>query len=94
MPKFIDGTFLVLVGILAVLVAAAWARGGTELVFDGLGNGTQLLLKFGAVLVVSFLVAGVAEKLIPHESPWVQGAVTDHSIGGLPLSPISKTRTS
>jgi len=85
MPKFIDGTFLLLVAILAVLVAVAWVREGSQFALDGLGGGAQLLLRFAAVLVVSFLIAGLAEKLIPHE--WVRGALgVDAGMRGLLLA--------
>lgn len=66
----IDGTLLLLVAVLVGLVAAAWARGGAELVGRGLGDGGRMLVRFGPVLVVSFLAAGFAEILIPHA--WVR----------------------
>jgi uncharacterized membrane protein YraQ (UPF0718 family) len=43
-------------------------RGGTPLLFDGLGRGGTQLLRFAGLLILSFLAAGLAEVLIPREA--------------------------
>lgn len=65
-----DGTFLVLLGLLAALAVLAHARGGMPLVSAGLRGGIDLLVRFAPVILVSFLAAGFAERLIPQE--WVR----------------------
>ena len=72
-----DGTFFGMVAALVVLCALAYWRGGSDLVMEGLGSGGGLLQRFAALFVVAFLVAGVAEKLIPHE--WVRGALGEEA---------------
>ncbi len=66
----IDGTLLVLLAVLAGLAALAWSRGGGAAVAQGFGSGWDLLLRFGPVMVVSFLAAGFADLLIPTD--WVR----------------------
>ncbi len=73
--RLVDGTLLVMLGLLAALAVAAHQRGGGELVMTGLGGGGQLLLRYGLLIVVSFLAAGFAEVLIPRE--WVRTARGD-----------------
>jgi uncharacterized membrane protein YraQ (UPF0718 family) len=63
-----DGTFFSMLALLVVLTALAYSQGGTELVKDGLGGGFGMLQKFALLFVVAFLVAGLVEKLIPHET--------------------------
>jgi uncharacterized membrane protein YraQ (UPF0718 family) len=77
MMKIFDGSFWIVFGILVALCGVALARGGGALVGEGLGNGGRLLLRYGAVLVVSFLVAGLAEMLMPRE--WVSMALGERS---------------
>ncbi len=72
-PRVINGTFLVLVAVLAGLIALAHHQGGGELVGKGLGDGWSLLLRFAPIIAVSFLAAGFAEVLIPRE--WMRGAL-------------------
>ena len=72
-----DGTFFSMLGLLIVLVVLAYSRGGAELVQEGLGGGLDMLLKFALLCVVAFLVAGLAEKLIPHE--WVSRVLGEES---------------
>lgn len=62
-----DATFLVLTTLLVGLAALAWQRGGTELVSEGLAGGLRMLVRYGLVIAVSFLAAGLAEKLMPTE---------------------------
>jgi uncharacterized membrane protein YraQ (UPF0718 family) len=76
-PSVFDGTFFSMLALLGVLAAVAWFRGGSELVLEGLGSGGSLLQRFAALLVVAFLVAGIVEKLIPHD--WVGRALGENS---------------
>ena len=64
----LDGSFFVILAALVALSALAWWRGGSALLLDGLGKGGQQLVRFGAVLVLSFLAAGLAEVLIPRDA--------------------------
>ena len=73
----IDGTFWLMFGVLAVLTAIAWGRGGSEFVAEGWGDGLRMLLRFSLVLVLAFLVAGLAEKLVPHE--WVRSTLGEEA---------------
>ncbi len=66
----IDATFLLLLALLAGLGFLAYARGGTQLLSEGLRGGFDLLLRFAPLIVISFLAAGFAERLIPQE--WVR----------------------
>lgn len=68
--RVIDGTLLLLVALLAGLAVLAHARGGAEAVHEGLRGGVDLLLRFGPVIIVSFLAAGFTERLVPQE--WVR----------------------
>ncbi len=68
--RLIDGTLLTMLGLLLVLAGLAWMRGGSQLVLTGLSDGTGMLLRFLPLLVISFLLAGFAELLIPHD--WVR----------------------
>ncbi|MGH0030159.1 MAG: permease [Myxococcota bacterium] len=74
----IDGTFLLLVALLVGLGALSYARGGRSAVDEGLRGGVDLLLRFGPVIVISFLAAGFAERLVPQE--WVRARL-DHGSG-------------
>jgi uncharacterized membrane protein YraQ (UPF0718 family) len=61
-----DANLLVLVAVLAALCALAWWRGGEALVLRGFSGGASLLLRFGLVIVISFLAAGFIEALVPQ----------------------------
>lgn len=81
----IDGTLLTMVALLAALAALAHARGGTELVTSGLGEGGRMLIRFGPVIVVSFLAAGFADALIPTE--WVRARLgAESGLAGILLA--------
>ena len=71
--KVLDSNFWIVFGLLALLTGLAYARGGTPFVTESLGSGMKLFLRFGLVLFVSFLVAGLAEALMPRE--WVQSSL-------------------
>lgn len=75
--KIVDSNFWIVFGLLIALGGVAFARGGTPLLGEALGGGMRLFLRFGLVLFVSFLVAGLAETLMPRA--WVQGALGPES---------------
>lgn len=64
-PAVLDANLFFLVGVLALLCLLAWWRGGHELVTQGFSGGAGLLLRFGLVIIVSFLAAGFVEALVP-----------------------------
>jgi uncharacterized membrane protein YraQ (UPF0718 family) len=68
--RVIEPTLILLMALLCALAALAWRRGGEEMLREGLGAGWGLLLRFGPVIVVSFLAAGFADLLLPRE--WVR----------------------
>ena len=72
-----DTQLVLVLAILGVLIAVAWWRGGPALVGSGLGAGVDQLLRFGLLIVVSFLAAGLAQALLPRE--WIQGALGEES---------------
>lgn len=81
----IDLTLIALLALLAVLAALAWAQGGGEWVRKGLGSGWGMLLRFGPVIVVSFLAAGFADLLLPRE--WVRAQLgAESGLRGLLLA--------
>ena len=81
----IDGTLVAMLALLVALAAAAYARGGQDLLVTGLGEGGQLLLRFGLVIAVSFFAAGLASQLVPAE--WVQQHLgADSGMRGLALA--------
>ena len=77
--KIFDSNFWIVFGLLVVLGALAWGRGGAPLLGESLGSGLRLLLRFGPVIAISFLVAGLAEALMPRE--WVASALGEDSGG-------------
>lgn len=80
-----NGTLLFLLLALAALAYLAYARGGPELVQSGLRQGSDLLLRYAAIIAVSFLAAGFAEALIPRE--WVRETLgADSGLRGLFLA--------
>ena len=71
--KILDGNFWIVFGLLIALCGVAFARGGAPFLGEALGGGVKLFLRFGLVLFVSFLVAGLAEALLPRA--WVQSSL-------------------
>ena len=63
--------------MLVALSAIALGRGGAPLLSESYGGGIRLFLRFAPVLVVSFLVAGLAEALLPRE--WVSSSLGESS---------------
>jgi uncharacterized membrane protein YraQ (UPF0718 family) len=64
-----DGTLLALTAIVVALAWLAYARGGEELLRRGLGDGGMLLYRYGLLIVVSFLAAGLAGSVLPEQ--WI-----------------------
>jgi len=77
MMKILDGNFWIVFGLLIVLCGLALGRGGAPLLGEALGSGARLFFRFGAVIFLSFLVAGLAETLMPRE--WVSAALGEDS---------------
>jgi uncharacterized membrane protein YraQ (UPF0718 family) len=83
--KIFDNNFWIVFALLALLSGVAFLRGGTPLLSEGLGSGARLFAKFGAVIFLSFLVAGLAETLLPRE--WVASALGEEAgVKGLLLA--------
>jgi uncharacterized membrane protein YraQ (UPF0718 family) len=81
----IDGTLLFLIGVLVAVAALAWWRGGPELAAQGFASGWDSLLRFGPMIVVSFLAAGFADQLIPPE--WVRAQLgAESGLRGIALA--------
>ncbi len=75
--KMFDANFWIVLGLLIALCGVALGRGGTPLLGEALASGTRLFVRFGAVIFLSFLVAGLAETLMPRE--WVSAALGEES---------------
>jgi len=69
----LEGQFWFMLAVLVLLAGIAWSRGGAAELGTGLSGGADLLVRFGPVIVVSFLAAGIFQALIPTE--WVQSAL-------------------
>lgn len=67
------GSLLLIAIVVLALAAVAWARGGAELVGQGVSRGAGYLVEFGAVLGLSFLAAGLATVLVPEA--WMRAAL-------------------
>ncbi len=76
-PRKVDAQILLVLGFLAALAATAWWLGGWELVGRGLSGGAGLLWRFGILIVLSFLAAGLVEVLVPRE--WIRAGLGDGS---------------
>jgi uncharacterized membrane protein YraQ (UPF0718 family) len=75
--KIFDSNFWIVFGVLVALCGVAWGRGGAPLLHESLGSGARLFLRYGIVIFLAFLVAGLAETLMPRE--WVSGALGEDS---------------
>src|SRR5262245_29408122 len=73
----VDAQLLGVVVLALVLAALAFWRGGAALVRSGVDAGLGQLVRYGALIAVSFLAAGFAQVLIPRE--WIQGALGHES---------------
>jgi uncharacterized membrane protein YraQ (UPF0718 family) len=80
-----DAQLAFMVVLLGLLALVAYWRGGGELLRSGLGGGADMLLRFGLLIVVSFLAAGVAQALVPRG--WIEGALGQEAgFGGIALA--------
>lgn len=75
--KIFDSNFWIVFGLLIALMGLAVNRGGMPLLQEGIGSGTKLFLRFGLVIFLSFMVAGLAEILMPRE--WISSALGEDS---------------
>jgi len=75
--KIFDSNFWIVFGLLIALMGLAVNRGGMPLLQEGIGSGTKLFLRFGLVIFLSFMVAGLAESLMPRE--WISSALGENS---------------
>ena len=75
--KIFDSNFWIVFGVLIALCGVALGRGGTPLLHESLGSGVRLFLRYGTVIFLAFLVAGLAETLMPRE--WVSEALGEGS---------------
>ncbi len=75
--KIFDSNFWIVFGLLIALMGLAVNRGGMPLLQEGIGSGTKLFLRFGLVIFLSFMVAGLAESLMPRE--WISSALGEDS---------------
>lgn len=93
MARFgLDPSLALLLGVLLVLSGLTFARGGGAQLNEGLSHGLQLLVRYGLIIVVSFLVAGLVENLIPHD--WVEASLGDDSgVRGLVLASLAGALT-
>lgn len=62
----LDGALVGMLLLVALLAGVAWLRGGPEMLRAGFAGGLGLLTRFGLLLLVSFLAAGLVEVLIPR----------------------------
>ncbi len=86
--KVFDANFWIVFGLLVALAGVALGRGGTPLLGEALGHGGRLFLRFGLVIFVSFLVAGLAETLMPRA--WISAALGEQSgLRGLVLASVA-----
>jgi uncharacterized membrane protein YraQ (UPF0718 family) len=81
----LDAQFVGILAVALALAALAFWRGGAQLVRAGLDEGASQLLRYGALIAVSFLAAGFAQVLMPRE--WVQAALgQDSGLRGIVLA--------
>jgi uncharacterized membrane protein YraQ (UPF0718 family) len=74
---FLDSSLWIVLALLALLAALAYARGGAPLVQQGLEGGGRMLARFALVILVSFLAAGIAEVLLPQS--WMRSSLGESS---------------
>lgn len=72
-----DAQFLGILALVLALGALAFWRGGAVLLRAGLDEGVGQLIRYAALIAVSFLAAGFVQVLIPRE--WIQGALGHES---------------
>lgn len=80
-----NGVLLVMLGLAAVLALVAWSQGGSEQTLRGLSRGVDMMLRFGLLIAVSFLAAGLIETIVPNE--WIRDQLgADTGIRGFALA--------
>ena len=80
-----DGTLLVITAAVALLACFAYARGGGEMVRRGVADAGVMLYRYSLLIAVSFLAAGLASAVLPHE--WVRRSFGEGSgFGGILLA--------
>ncbi len=81
----INGVLFVMLALVAALALVAWSRGGTEQLSRGLLRGVDMMLRFGLLIAVSFLAAGLIETLVPRE--WIRDQLgADTGLRGFALA--------
>lgn len=66
----INGVLFVMLALVAALSVVAWSRGGSEQLSRGLLRGVDMMVRFGLLIAVSFLAAGLIETLVPRD--WIR----------------------
>ncbi len=89
--RLFDGTLIFLIAVLAAVAALAHWRGGSDAVAQGFGEGWATLVRFGPMIVVSFLAAGFADQLIPPEWVRVQLGADNRSVSFTTDFPSART---
>ncbi|MDJ0868679.1 MAG: permease [Myxococcota bacterium] len=88
----IDGALIGMTALTLALAALAWWRGGAALVGEGVVTGGGMLLRFGLLIAVSFVAAGLAQALVPQE--WIQRAVGDAAgVRGIAIAAVAGALT-
>ena len=88
----IDTNLWLMVAVLALLSGIALSRGGTSLLLEGWGGGFTLLVRFSLLILIAFLVAGLAERLVPEA--WVRAQLGEGSgLRGLLLATLAGAAT-
>ena len=88
----IDGALIGMTALTLALAALAWWRGGAALVGEGVVTGGGMLLRFGLLIAVSFVAAGLAQALVPQD--WIQRAVGDAAgVRGIAIAAVAGALT-
>lgn len=83
--RVFNGVLYTMVALVAVLALVAWSRGGGDQVSRGLLRGADMMVRFGLLIAVSFLAAGLIETLVPRD--WIREQLgADAGLRGLVLA--------
>lgn len=83
-----DSSFFLILGLFVAMAGLAWWRGGSELLQAGVGDGFTLLIRYGLLIIVAFLAAGLAQVLIPRDA--VEGVLGDQAgLSGIGLATLA-----